>query len=73
MERAQAFSLAEDLEGNGFDRISLWSDAMDWTVAVRLHGLNSDAVKDALNTVELRFKAQVRSAMVTESGNLDIN
>ena len=72
MERAQAFSLAEDLEGEGFDRISLWSDAMDWTVAVRLHGLNSDAVKNALNTVELH-KAQVRSAMVTESGKLDIN
>ena len=72
MERARAFSLAEDLEDKGFDRISLWSDAMDWTMAVRLHRLNSDTLKDALNTVELD-KAQVHSAMVTESGNLDIN
>jgi hypothetical protein len=72
MERAQAFSLASDLEDKGFDRISLWSEQMDWTVALRIHGLHSDVVKEALNTVELH-EAQVASAVVTASGSLDIN
>ena len=53
MERAQAFSLAEDLEGKGFDHITLWSDQFDWTVVLRIHGLHSDVLKDALNTVEV--------------------
>ncbi len=72
MERAQAFSLATDLENKGFDHITLWSDQFDWTVVLRIHGLHSDVLKDALNTVEVS-EAQVSSAVVTASGSLDIN
>ena len=42
MERAQAFSLAEDLEDKGFDHITLWSLQFDWTVVLRIHGLRLD-------------------------------
>ena len=72
MERAQAFSLATDLENKVFDHITLWSDQFDWTVVLRIHGLHSDVLKDALNTVEVS-EAQVSSAVVTASGSLDIN
>jgi hypothetical protein len=72
MEREQAFSLARDLEAKGLDQITLYSQQFDWTVVLRIHGLNSDALKDALNTVEVS-EAQVSSAVVTASGSLDIN
>jgi hypothetical protein len=58
MEREQAFSLVRDLEAKGLDQITLYSQQFDWTVVLRIHGLNSDVLKDALNTVEfpkLRF------------------
>ena len=72
MEREQAFSLARDLEAKGLDQITVYSQQFDWTVTLRIHGLNSDVLKDALNAVEVS-EAQVSSAVVTASGSLDIN